>query len=94
MIFTGDLNGDHDSEWYKELASSGFFKDTYSLVKYPYATTASFNGFGKTLNQNGIIDHIFVTKNFVVEKWGVLTDSYHGKYPSDHFPVVAKMKLK
>ena len=94
VIFTGDLNGDHDSQWYKELATSNYLKDSYSQVKYPYATNASFNGFGRTLRQNGIIDHIFTTKDFTVEKWGILTDSYHGKYPSDHFPVVAKMKLK
>jgi endonuclease/exonuclease/phosphatase family metal-dependent hydrolase len=36
-----------------------------------------------------VIDHIFVTKQFKVKKWGILTDTYFGKYPSDHFPVMA-----
>lgn len=50
------------------------------------------------------IDHIFVTKNFIVEKYGVLTDTYRaknevtGKYeahiPSDHFPIKAVLKFQ
>jgi endonuclease/exonuclease/phosphatase family metal-dependent hydrolase len=53
----------------------------------------SFNAFGKAVNSNEIIDHIFITKQFTVQKWGILTDTYHGKYPSDHFPVLAVLKL-
>ena len=52
--------------------------------------------------RDGIRIHILVTKNFVVEKYGVLTDTYRikneatGKYeariPSDHFPVKVVLK--
>lgn len=92
-ILTGDLNGAHDSDLYKVLANSTLLKDTYSLVEYPYVPSGSFHGFGRSLQGNGIIDHIFVTKDFEVSRWGVLTDSFHGKYPSDHFPVVSEIKL-
>ena len=54
----------------------------------------SFNAFGANLNHKDIIDHIFITKDFTVNKWGVLTDTYHGKFPSDHFPVLAEVTLK
>jgi len=40
-----------------------------------------------------MIDHVFVTGNFKVKRWGILSDSYHGKYPSDHFPVLAEVGL-
>lgn len=93
VIFTGDLNGSHDSEWYQSLASSGLLKDTYKQVAHPYAGNGSFNGFGSTLMRNEIIDHIFVTAPIKVQKWGILTDSYHGKFPSDHFPVQAVVNL-
>jgi endonuclease/exonuclease/phosphatase family metal-dependent hydrolase len=93
-ILTGDLNGDHNSEWYQTLASSGILKDTYNEVKYPYANNASFNGFGATRNRSEIIDHIFTSKQFLVKKWGVLTDTYHGKFPSDHFPVLSVVNFK
>ena len=94
VIFTGDLNGSHSSEWYQTIANSGNLKDTYKAVKYPYANNASFNAFGKTKESKDIIDHIFVTKHFTVSKWGILTDTYHGKFPSDHFPVLAEVTLK
>jgi endonuclease/exonuclease/phosphatase family metal-dependent hydrolase len=94
VIFTGDLNGSHTSEWYQAIAISGKLKDTYKEVKYPYASNASFNGFGSTKDGTDIIDHIFITNHFAVSKWGLLTDTYHGKYPSDHFPVLTEVTIK
>ncbi len=94
VIFTGDLNGSHKSEWYQAIATSAKLKDTYKEVKYPYANNASHNGFGSTKDSTDIIDHIFITKHFTVSKWGLLTDTYHGKFPSDHFPVLAEVIIK
>lgn len=91
VIFTGDLNGGHSSGWYRQIAGSGLLKDTYDRVKYPYTNNPSFNGFGRQLSGNEIIDHIFTTPDFAVRRWGILSDSYHGKYPSDHFPVLAEI---
>ena len=93
-IFTGDLNGNHSSEWYLSLKNSGFLTDTYSQVKYPYVNNSSFNGWGKQLDTKDIIDHIFVTKHFSAQRWGILTDTYRGKFVSDHFPILVEVKLK
>jgi endonuclease/exonuclease/phosphatase family metal-dependent hydrolase len=93
VIFTGDLNGSQNSEWYLTLSNSGILKDTYKLVKYPYANNGSFNAFGNEIRSKDIIDHIFVTSHFKVHKWGLLTDTYHGKFPSDHFPVLSEVTL-
>ena len=93
VIFTGDFNGSTSTEWYQTIANSGMLKDTYNEVKFPYANNASFNAFGKARQSNDIIDHIFVTDQFKVIKWGLLTDTYHGKFPSDHFPVMVELKL-
>ena len=94
VMLTGDFNGDHKSSWYLNIANSKTLRDSYRDVKEPYENNASFNGFGRQSDANGIIDHIFVTKQFSVQRWGVLTDSYHGKFPSDHFPVMADVTLK
>lgn len=91
VILTGDFNGDHASEWYQTVANSGLVKDTYKQVDHPYQNNASFNAFGKQLEGKNIIDHVFVTNHFKVNKWGVLTDTYHGKFPSDHFPILVKL---
>lgn len=94
VIFMGDLNGGHKSDWYLELANSKLLKDSYAQVKDPYVNNSSFNGFGSVKTGKEIIDHIFVTPHFRVAKWGLLTDTYNGKFPSDHFPVYVKVKLK
>ena len=90
-LFTGDLNGDHNSTWYKRLAASDYLVDTYTLAVKPYIFNASFNSFGKALDKDGIIDHIFTTGKVNVKRWGILTDTYRGKFPSDHFPVLTEI---
>ncbi|GAA4312756.1 endonuclease/exonuclease/phosphatase family protein [Compostibacter hankyongensis] len=93
VILTGDFNGGHDTEWYKAIAASGVLKDVYTLAKDPYINNGSFNAFGRALDHMTIIDHIFITPDFTVDKYGILTDTYHGRYPSDHFPVMVQLKL-
>lgn len=94
VIFTGDFNGSASSEWYLTIANSGFLKDTYDQVQFPYASNASFNSFGDAKPSKEVIDHIFTTKDFNVNKWGILTDTYYGKFPSDHFPVLTRLNFK
>jgi endonuclease/exonuclease/phosphatase family metal-dependent hydrolase len=93
VMLTGDLNGGQSSEWYGVLANSGLLTDAYSQVEHPYLNNSSFNNFGKNVSGFEIIDHIFLSKHFVAKRWGVLTDTYHGKYPSDHSPVLADVIL-
>ena len=94
VICMGDLNGNHDSEWYNTLKDSEILQDTYLMVQDPYAVNGSFNGFGRRTNSKSIIDHVFVTRHFQTTKWGILTDTYHGKFPSDHFPVMVKLTFR
>lgn len=93
-IFSGDLNGDQQSEWYRNLDNSGVIRDSYRQVNFPYTGNGTFNGFGRNLANPGIIDHIFVSQHFMVDRWGILSDSYFGKFPSDHFPVLADLMIK
>lgn len=92
VLLTGDLNGNRESEWYKTLANSEHLKDTYAGVKYPYANNSSSNGF-KIPRGMGVIDHIFMSKQFTASRWGILTDTYFGRFPSDHFPVVTTVNF-
>jgi endonuclease/exonuclease/phosphatase family metal-dependent hydrolase len=94
VLLMGDFNGNHDTEWYKRIAASGIFRDAYNEVKYPYANNGSFNAFGPNVKSPDIIDHIFVTLQFNVSRYGILTDTYQGKFPSDHFPVLADVKFR
>jgi endonuclease/exonuclease/phosphatase family metal-dependent hydrolase len=94
VIFTGDFNGNNKTDWYLSIENSGFLKDAILLAKDPYINNGSFNGFKPYNPSEEIIDHIFVSKQFQVSRYGILTDTYHGKFPSDHFPVLADLILK
>lgn len=94
VIFVGDLNGDQQSEWYRNIDTSDVLDDSYRQVNFPYSNNGSFNNFGKNITGNKIIDHIFISHQFLVRRWGILSDSYYGKFPSDHFPVLAEVEMK
>lgn len=91
LILTGDFNISQHNEAYFTLANSGIVKDVYDLTPIKYEPNSTFNGWGKSLKTNERIDHIFITKPFKVKKYGVLTDTYMGKFPSDHFPVFVQL---
>lgn len=93
-IFMGDLNGGWESDWYLTLDRSTWLKDSRHSATMVYQPNGSFNGFRFDDVRKDVIDHIFITKNFVAGRWAVLTDTYQGKFPSDHFPVVVDIQLK
>ncbi len=79
--------------------------DTYEVVhESPHATppatlpatppepTGTFNGFtGET--ERGRIDWIIVSRHFVSLAAAIDRSSHDGRYPSDHFPVTANLRL-
>ena len=94
VMFMGDLNGDHTTNWYQLIARSGHLRDAYDSASIRYANNGSFNGFGNSIEQRNIIDHVFLSSSFNVIRHGILTDTYMGKYPSDHFPVLVEVDFK
>lgn len=94
-ILTGDFNVDQTSESYAVVNNSGKLKDSYELAPIKLAYDDSYNGFNVNKNNgNSRIDHIFVTKDFKVKRYAILTNTFHGRIPSDHYPVVAIMEHK
>ena len=61
----------------------------------PYGPEGTFLAFkiDAPLAAQDRIDHIFHTRGIDVLKWGALTDSLRGHFPSDHLPVEALVKL-
>jgi endonuclease/exonuclease/phosphatase family metal-dependent hydrolase len=76
VILTGDFNVDQTSESYKLINESGVLKDCYELSPIRLATNGTFNGFRPDGKTDSRIDHIFVTKQFRVARYGILTDTY------------------
>lgn len=75
-ILTGDFNVDQHSDSYAVLNQSGILQDSYTLAKEVYALNGTFNSFNPNSKTDSRIDHIFLTKDFNVLKYGVLTDTY------------------
>ncbi len=94
VILTGDFNAGRNTEPYQIISSSHLIRDAYKDVPYPYENNTSFNGFQPGFEGTEIIDHIFVSSHWQATRWGVLTDTYFGKFPSDHFPVSAVLHMK
>lgn len=91
-ICTGDFNSTPDTEQIVTL--SGFLNDSYQVTKMPpYGPVGTFNSFQFTAAMKNRIDYVFVSKDFVVEKYGVLTDALNQRYPSDHQPVVTTLRF-
>jgi endonuclease/exonuclease/phosphatase family metal-dependent hydrolase len=78
-ILTGDFNVDQTSESYQLINNSGVLKDAYETTAIRYALNGTFNSFKSNSFTDSRIDHIFLTKDFKVEKYGILTDSYRSR---------------
>ncbi len=93
-VLTGDFNFEEGGTLYKQM-TSGRLVDT----KYAAADTMSsitYNAFYPLLNDKGdpeIIDFINVSNDTKVNKYRVLTDKPDGRFPSDHYPVVAEIEV-
>lgn len=75
-ILTGDFNVDQKTEMYGVIANSGVFFDSYQIAEKRYAWNGTFNSFRPDSFTDSRIDHIFVTSQFSVKRYGVLTDTY------------------
>lgn len=93
VICMGDFNSTPETEQIKTISS--FLNDTFLISKMPpYGPVGTFNSFEFTASMKDRIDYIFVSKDFDVSKYAVLTDAKDQRYPSDHLPVVVNVSLK
>ncbi|MCK3682871.1 endonuclease/exonuclease/phosphatase family protein [Maribellus sp. YY47] len=76
VILTGDFNVDQHSPNYAVLESSDLLKDSYLAAQVKYALNGTFNNFKPDMFTDSRIDHVFVSPDFTVERYGVLTDTY------------------
>ncbi len=92
VIVTGDLNADEDSPPLSRLREAGL-RDSFRAVHPEAEEVGTFNGFrGRT--DGGKIDYVLVDSRWQVSRAEILRDNDEGRYPSDHFPVVADLVLR
>lgn len=95
VLLVGDFNAAAvTNKAYKILTEGDFFKDTWRTAREHIGDgAATFNSF-KALQITGVrIDWILSRGNVTADKTEIVTFSRDGQFPSDHFPVVAWVRL-
>jgi endonuclease/exonuclease/phosphatase family metal-dependent hydrolase len=97
-IVMGDLNGPEDSSEVIELLGAADrtgprLLDSYrELNPHRSAEEATFNGWAGT-TAGSRIDFILHTRAFTPTAAEILRTNYGGRWPSDHYPVTATLRL-
>jgi endonuclease/exonuclease/phosphatase family metal-dependent hydrolase len=91
-LITGDFNVGEDNPALSTVRSAGFI-DTFR-ARYPDAReVGTFTGFVLPATTGPKIDYVFVPPGSEVLDAAIIRTSRDGRYPSDHFPVVARVRL-
>lgn len=92
-VVLGDVNADETSEAAQIFARAGY-RDTFRVL-HPDAEARTYHGFrGRGVRNLGKIDYIFCGEGWTIRSADILRDSDNGRYPSDHFPVVAELDMR
>jgi endonuclease/exonuclease/phosphatase family metal-dependent hydrolase len=96
IILTGDFNANagHNKS-YSMLVDDGFFTDTWSVAKERVGDGLdSFNGFKAVAKRGVRIDWILTRGAGPVDSIAIDTWSKDGHFPSDHCPIVTRLRLE
>ena len=97
LIVTGDFNSFPSDEPIKILVDANNpekLTDTKEISSTPhYGPTGTFNGFKGRERDKDPIDYIFVKNGIKVVKHATLSETWEGRFSSDHFPVLASVIL-
>ncbi len=93
VILTGDFNYTRNFPGYA-IVADGLRDAEQASISPAQGGDISFNGFGKSIEPGNKIDFIFVNDGFEVISHRIVTDLYQGRYPSDHYPVQAKLRIR
>ena len=92
VILTGDFNVDQTNSIYSEIVGSEELQDSYETCELRYAWDGTPNNFNPSSFTVSRLDHVFVSPETRVIRYGVLTDTYRtmtaeaAKYRNGNFP--------
>jgi endonuclease/exonuclease/phosphatase family metal-dependent hydrolase len=94
VILMGDFNLEPGHPSIQAL--SEVMHDLHTLAgEKAFGPTGTFNSFDTSATASRRIDYLFVSQNdFRLGKYGVLTATIEGRFPSDHFPVYAEVDFE
>ena len=93
VIFCGDFNLNDDHSTIAFIQSQ--LNDALLVSKHVKSKmNRTFNNFDKSTPAVKRIDYIFINEHIHVQSFETLVELFGVSYPSDHFPIVAKLKIK
>ena len=96
ILLIGDFNAaaGKNKAWH-QLADDHFFTDTWDIAKERLGDgLGTFNGFKAVPTNSVRIDWILARGKVSVDREEILTFSRDGKFPSDHCPVMARLRFE
>ncbi|MGN2339693.1 endonuclease/exonuclease/phosphatase family protein [Clostridium cagae] len=96
LIIMGDFNSNPNSKLIKDFTSGDIFNKRLVAVQdmnkelYTKATMGHF----KNKEKGSHIDYIFVSEEFEIIDVEIVKYNVNGKYPSDHYPLMAEINIK
>lgn len=101
VVVTGDFNVGEQNPALLSLVRPrdsgstvpGPFVDTFRVVHPDETTVGTFTGFKLGAVDRDKIDYVLVQPGAEVERAEIVRTRRNGRYPSDHFPVVARVRL-
>jgi endonuclease/exonuclease/phosphatase family metal-dependent hydrolase len=103
VAVTGDFNSTPDSEVYRILTKGIEGKPGSALVdaeavslQLHHGPRGTFTGFqlSNLAGNDRPIDYLFIKNGVQVLSHGTLSDTFNGRFPSDHMPVLAEMMVE
>ena len=92
VIVTGDFNAVPASEPYRLVTGAGF-RDALTVSATPHrGPDSTWNGF-REIEPGRRIDFVFVGRSVDVLAHAIIDERRRGRFPSDHLPAVAEVRL-
>jgi endonuclease/exonuclease/phosphatase family metal-dependent hydrolase len=92
VIVTGDFNAGEQNR--AILLMRGKLRDTFRECRPDAEEVGTFSGFTYGNTRGDKIDYVFVSKDVEVLDADIVRASRDGRYPSDHFPVTARVTMR
>jgi D-aminopeptidase len=96
VVITGDFNAGEDNPAMLQLVrrdgTPGPFVDTFRVLHPGEKQAGTFNGFKGTMD-GPKIDYVLVQPGTAVLSAAIVRTARDGRYPSDHFPVLARIRF-
>jgi endonuclease/exonuclease/phosphatase family metal-dependent hydrolase len=95
VLLIGDFNAAAgNNKAFDILAGDGFFRDTWDMTENRTGEGyGTFNGFQAVQKNGARIDWVLIRGLAHVHSADIVLDAPNGVFPSDHFPVVARISF-